>query len=163
MKKPKVSPLEAVKTSYPQLAEESQQLKQEITDLGKGISGIETSLRRLGLDVSAWHRIAGGQDEHNGYVWSRDIGFTRIGSQWYIALREWSQEPGQEDEQTTYRFNEAPPWMCVEAAGKIPELLEELIDRTRDMRAKITAKKAEVDAFASVLADLAAEATKTRG
>jgi hypothetical protein len=158
MKKPKVSPLEAVKTSYPQLADESKQLNQVITDLGASVSGVEASLRRIGLHVSAWHEIAGGQDEHNGFLWSRDIGYTRIDSLWHIALREWSQEPGQPEEQTIYRFGDAPPWMCLEAAGKIPELIHELIERTRDMRAKITRKKNELDELAAVLADLAQQA-----
>jgi hypothetical protein len=162
MKKPKVSPVEAVKTSYPQLADETYQLQALIGDFGKTISAVEGSLRRIGLDVSAWHQIAGGQHEHNGYTWSRDIGYTRIGSSWHIALREWSQEVGQEDEQTTYKFRDAPPWMCLEAAGKIPELLEELIERTRDLRAKLASKKRDVDELAAVLADLAQEAVNSR-
>jgi hypothetical protein len=162
MKKPKVSPVEAVKTSYPQLAEESNQLNQALVDLGKSIFGVEVSLRRIGLNVSAWHQIAGGRDEQSGYVWSRHIGYTRLNNSWHIALRESDQEPGQEGEQTTYKFGDAPPWMCLEAAGKIPELLEELVERTRDMRAKISKKKAEVDELASVLADLAEEASNAR-
>jgi hypothetical protein len=162
MKKPKVSALEAVKASYPQLAEEAQQLQQVVTDLGASMCGIEVSLRRIGLQVSAWHQIAGGHDEDNGYAWSRDIGYTRIGEQWYIAVREWSEEAGQEPEQSTYKFRDAPPWMVLDAAGKIPELLEELIERTRAMRTKIAARKTEVDQLAAVLNVLAAEAIKSR-
>lgn len=162
MKKPKVSSLEAVKTSYPQLAEETKQLHQVIADLGTSMCGVEVSLRRIGLQVSAWHKIAGGQDEHSGYVWSRDIGYTRFDSQWYIGLRDWSQEPGHEPEVSTYKFSDAPPWMILEAAGKIPDLLEELIERTRDMRTKIAAKKTEVDQLAAVLKDLAVEAMRSR-
>src|SRR5437763_368582 len=131
MKKPKVSATEAVKSSYPQLAEETHQLKEVIAAVGVSMCGVEASLRRIGLHVSAWHQIAGGQNEHNSYVWSREIGYTRIGDQWHIAVRECSQEHGQEDELTTYRFSDAPPWMILEAAGKIPELLEELVERTR--------------------------------
>ncbi len=156
-KKPKASLAEAVKTSFPQLAEESKQLRQAIADLGKSISGVEFSLRRSGLHVSAWHRIAGGENENSGYVWSREIGYTRLGDSWHIAIREWSQEIGQEGEQTTYKFGDAPPWMCLEAAGKIPGLLEELIERTQDMRRKITAKISEVDELASLLETLAQE------
>jgi hypothetical protein len=73
---------------YPQLAEESSQLNQSIADLATSISGIEASLRRIGLNVSAWHRIAGGEHEPTGYRWSREIGYTRISDRWYIALRE---------------------------------------------------------------------------
>ena len=52
--------------------------------------------------------------------------------------------------------------MCLEAAGKIPELLEELIERTRDLRAKLASKKRDVDELAAVLADLAQEAVNSR-
>ena len=162
MKKSKVSQVEAVKALYPQLAEESKQLQETIAALGKSISGIEASLRRIGLHVSAWHKIAGGDNAYSGYMWSRDIGYTRIGDQWHIALREWSQEAGQEDELTMYRFNDAPPWMCLEAAGKIPELLAELIERTREMRSQLIKKNAEVEELAAVLASLAQEAAKAR-
>lgn len=162
MKKPKVSPAEAVKTTYPQLAYESQQLKQAIKDLGDHVSDIEASLRRIGLHVSAWHRIAGGEDADGEYRWSRDIGFTRINDRWHIGLREWSHLQGDDPATTIYKFEDAPPWMCLEAAGKIPELLEELIARTRDIRDKIINKNAEVKELAAVLAELAAEAATTR-
>jgi hypothetical protein len=80
-----------------------------------------------------------------------------------LRFVKWSFDPDvQESDETTYKFDDAPPWMCLEAAGKIPELLEELIERTRDMRAKITKKKAEIDELAAVLADLAQEANDVR-
>jgi len=158
MKKPKVSSVEAVKTSYPQLADETKQLNQLITDVGASVEDIVCSLRRIGLHVSAWHQIAGGEDEHNGYTWSRDIGYTRIGGLWHIAVREWSQGPGEPPEPTIYKFGDAPPWMCLEAAGKIPELIQELIERTRDMRAKISTKKSDLDEIAAALTDMAQEA-----
>lgn len=160
-KKPKASPLEAVRTSYPHLAGESKQLKQAVRDLGNSVLGVELSLRRIGLDVSAWHQIAGGDDPDSGYVWGREIGYTRLGDFWHIAIREWSQEVGQEGQQATYKFADAPPWMCLEAAAKIPGLLETLIERTQDMRRKISARVAEVDELAKVLKTLAEEASRS--
>jgi hypothetical protein len=74
---------------------------------------------------------------------------------WHIALREWSREIGEEPDQTIYKFSDAPPWMCLEAAGKIPELIQTLIDRTREMRARIATKKNELDELGALLAELA--------
>ena len=125
VKTPKVSQAETAKTLFPQLAEENQQVQELLRGYGKSISGIEVSLRQIGLHVSAWHRFAGGQDDNIGYCWSRDIGYTHINDRWHIAVREWSQEVGREDEQTVYKFSEAPPWLCLEAAGKIAGLLRE--------------------------------------
>jgi cell division septum initiation protein DivIVA len=71
-------PVETVKTSFPQLAEENQQLKSTIESLAASVSTIESSLRPIGLEVSAWHRITGGHNEDNDVFWSREIGYTRI-------------------------------------------------------------------------------------
>lgn len=155
MKTPKVSSAEAVKTTYPQLAAETKQLKATITELGKSISGVEESLQRIGLEVSAWHKIAGGVDDFSGIFWSRDIGYSQSGGRWRITLRDWSQDPNGEDSGRHYVFAEAPPWMIIEAAGKIPALLEELINRTQETRKQLVKRKAEVDELAAVLADLA--------
>jgi methyl-accepting chemotaxis protein len=163
MKTPKVSPVEAVKTSYPQLAEENKLLQQTISDLAETISRIQDSLHRIKLQVSAWHQIAGGIDDNFDYKWSRDIGYTRTGDEWHIALRRWSCNQDNEVNEKTYTFSQAPPWMIIEAAGKIPGLLDELIERTRDTRAQLTKKKSEVDELAAVLDELADEAMQAEG
>lgn len=163
MKTPKVSSAEAVKTTYPQLAAETKQLKATITELGKSISGVESSLRRIGLEVSAWHKIAGGENEHNGIRWSRDIGYTQWGRHWHIMLRQWSLDPNGDEDSELHEFAEAPPWMIIEAAGKIPDLLEELINRTQETRKQLVKRKAEVDELAAVLANLAVEAMQAKG
>src|ERR1051325_3468627 len=99
-KKPKVSAKEAIRSSFPRLAEETRELSKSIGALAGSVTGIESSVRRIGLNVSAWHEIAGGRNDDAGYAWSRDIGYTRIGSMWHIAIREWSQEVGERGEQT---------------------------------------------------------------
>lgn len=40
-KKPRVSPVEAIKSSFPRLAEESQELSKSIAELAKSISGVD--------------------------------------------------------------------------------------------------------------------------
>ena len=156
-KKPKVSQVETVKTTYPQLAAETKHLSSAIGELAGTISTVESTLHRIGLNVSAWHTIVQGQNDDIGYVWSRAIGYTRLNERWRIALRERSQEIGQEPDQQTWTFADAPPWMILEAAGKIPELLEELIERTQDMAKNIRSKNAEVTQLAAVLEQLAAD------
>jgi hypothetical protein len=78
---------------------------------------------------------------------------------WQIALRESWSDNG-EDGSTTHTFTKAPPWMVLEAAGKIPGLIEELINRTREMRANLTAKNAELQELAAVLAIMAGDVGK---
>jgi hypothetical protein len=156
-KPPKVSQIERTKSSFTQLVLETKELSSELKELSDKLSTVEESLRRIGLNVSAWHQITGGHDDDSGYSWSRDIGYTRIRDQWRIALRERSRESDDRPEDDIRLFSDAPPWMCLEAASKIPDLLEELIDRTQETRKNIRTKNIEVGELASVIESMASE------
>lgn len=156
MKQPKPSPVEAVRATFPLLVEDNKGVKQEIAEIADFIALIERSLRKIELDVSAWYKIAGGSDDNSGYRWSREIGYTRYRNSWSILLRESSGNSYYEDEDdiNTYAFSAAPPWMCIEAAGKIPELLQELLERTRTTKSSLAAKKTVIQGVANEIATL---------
>lgn len=156
MKQPKPSPVEAVRATLPLLVEDNKGVKQEIAEIADIIAMIERSLRKIGLDVSAWYKIAGGSDDESGDRWSREIGYTRYRNSWSILLRESSGNLYDEegDEVNTYAFSTAPPWMCIEAAGKIPELLQELLERTRTTKTSLAAKKLVIQGVANEIAAL---------
>lgn len=162
MKQPKPSPVEAVRSTFPRLAEENMGLRQEIAEIAQTIVGIEDSLRQIKLDVSAWHKLAAGENREGDYRWSRELGYTRDGAMWSILLRELTTNVYDDEEEVkTYDFQSAPPWMCIEAVGKIPELLHELLERTRTTRTTLTAKKMEIKNLASEIAALADQITKS--
>src|SRR4051812_49097130 len=116
---------ERIAASFKQLNTISADLNEAAKELGQSITSLEIALKGLKLGVSAWYEIAGSQNE-NGSYWSRDIGYTRIGHEWRIALRTTSGHDAVDDSHSEeiWAFNEAPRWMCVEAAGKVPDLFE---------------------------------------
>ncbi|MBI4443761.1 MAG: hypothetical protein HY649_10345 [Acidobacteria bacterium] len=145
-KTPEVPPTEKVQTYYKQLSQAATNIKAASDELGKAISALDAALKKLNLGISAWVELSGNEDDWGDY-WSRDIGYTKIGKQWGIALRTVSgnvTDPDHEDGET-WLFNEAPRWIRIEAVGKIPDLLEALVKRTEETTEKI--KKKTTQAF----------------
>jgi prefoldin subunit 5 len=164
MPKEKVPPTERLTSSFKQLAVVSDELNSAADELGKTISTVEDALSTLKIGVSAWHKIAGGDDPRSGSYWRREIGYSKIGDNWCIAVRRvWGNEyddEGPSDE--TWKFTDAPRWLCIEAVSKIPDLLDELIDRSQKTTANLKTKTAEAQELATVLTSLAAEVAQAR-
>ena len=83
----KIPPTERIATSFKQLAVASSDLDVVAKDLGISISNLESSVRRIGVQISAWRQVAGRQDDDGSY-WSRDIGWAKINDFWCIAIRK---------------------------------------------------------------------------
>jgi hypothetical protein len=142
----KTSPSERIATSFKKLAASSNHLKLATSELGKTISTLDVALNSLNVGVSAWHKIAGSDDDS---FWSREIGYTQVGKRWGIALKRASgchHENAYEEE--VWLFADAPPWMAIESAGKIPDVFDELHHRYQQTIAKIQARTGEAEAFA---------------
>src|SRR5262249_11315461 len=117
----KVPPSERLTSSFKQLANASVDLDAAAGELRKVISDIEAALKTIKIGVSAWYTVAGHSDR-GGEFWSRDLGYSRVGDDWCIALRrqwgaEWDDEGPHEE---VWKFSDAPRWMCIEAVGKLP-------------------------------------------
>jgi len=152
--KEKVPPTDRIASSFQQLALHSSELNQSAQQLSTAVSSFETLLRRIGVSVPAWHCIAG-QEEGPSY-WTRDIGYSQFGDDWKVALRRTS---GQYDDpeshfEKIWLFALAPKWMAVEAAGKLPDLVDELIKRTIETNAKMKARTTETIELESAIAQL---------
>jgi len=158
MKQPKPSPVEAVRATLPLLIEDNKGVKQEMAEIAAIVATIEKTLRKIEIDISAWYKISAGSEGESGYRWSREIGYSRSKNSWSILIREAEGNiyESDGDEVTTYAFNNAPPWMCIEAAGKIPELLKEILARVRTTRTSLSAKKVEIKDVADEIAALVA-------
>jgi len=146
---------ERVATSFTKLSAAAKDLNKVSDELGQAISSIDYVLQRLNLGVPTWVTIRGGQDEYTGEeYWSRDIGYSKVGNRWGIALctREGDYNYPDREKFEAWLFNDAPRWLRVEGVEKIPDLLEELIKNTEQTTKKIKGKidhaKQLADAFA---------------
>lgn len=117
--------------------------------LGKAIAELDAVLKRFSLGVPTW--IAFSSWEHYNNYSSDEIGYSKIGGKWGIAIRtiEGNHQDPEGDEIEQWIFNDAPRLLRVEAVSKIPELLEELLKKAAQMTNRIVEKAAEVDALAA--------------
>jgi hypothetical protein len=153
------SAAERIVNSYNQLAACSTSLSAAADELCENIAPLNSALKKINLGVSAWHKIAGNEDE-NGYYWRRDIGYVQVGRQWGIALRKAEGGDGEHEEEV-WLFGEAPRWMQIESVGKIPDLFDELIKRTESTIRMLKAKAIEAKNLAAAIS--AAADTRSDG
>jgi len=141
---PKIPPSERIVSSLKQLAAETNDFDRAFAELLETIAPVESALSTLNLRVSAWHQVAGHEDRDGSY-WSRSIGWAKAdGQRWGIAIRRaWGHEFADQHNEETWPFKDAPSWMCIESAGKLPDLVDELIKRTKENAEKVKARAAQ--------------------
>lgn len=152
MAEKKIPPSERIAASFKELALVSPEVDSAAADLAKSISTLESYLRRLGIKVSAWHCIAGDDTDREGYYWSRDVGWSSIHNMWRIAIRKTSGNLNiDEHNEEIWTFADAPRWMAIEAVSKLPDLIETLIERTKETTEKLKARKKDADQLAAAI------------
>jgi hypothetical protein len=150
-KQAKVPPADRITPPFAELTVTAKEVKAAAAELNQALQMVEDALEELDMGVSAWHKVAGGSDE-NGWYWSREIGYTQIGSKWCIALKksEGNHDIGEYEEEVL-PFKKAPKWMCTESVGQIPGLLESLQERAKETVKKLKARAAEVREFGTAI------------
>ena len=142
---------ERAQTAFRKLVVSAANLNSVSDELRQTITEIEAALRKLNVGLAAWVNISTSSGER-GDSWSRDLGYTRYGKDWYVALRTtYSDVTEDDDNEDQWPFNEAPRWMRVEAIGKLPELIEALAKQADDTAEKIKRKNAEAKQFTEAI------------
>jgi transglutaminase-like putative cysteine protease len=131
--------------------------------LAKSVSEIDAVLKRFSLGVPAWVTSASyGGEVPFGYD-LEEIGYAKVSGRWGIAIRTRKGDERFEESEVVEQwiFNEAPRYLRVSAADKLPELLEELVTKASKMADSISEKVNDVrvvtTAMYSVLEDMAAD------
>jgi hypothetical protein len=122
---------ESVSTSFQRLSAAATELNAASDELGKTICALEAAIKPLNIGLTTWVSIAEYGDPDGGGFETRYIGYGKIGGKWGIALRivtgnHFSSERTEQE----WLFNDAPRDFRIEAADKLPHLLEGLIDTT---------------------------------
>jgi hypothetical protein len=153
MTEAKVPPTERIVSSFKQLAVATNECDAAAAELGENITTFDAALAKLRIPGSAWHEIASSGIDETGNYWSRDIGYSKFANEWGIALRRrWGNEYHDDSErEEVWRFNEAPRWMRIESAGKLPDLLDELVTRTRETTEKLKLRTAQTKELAAAI------------
>jgi hypothetical protein len=154
-----LSPLERTRSSFKQLAASATHLNAASDELSAVVCALDQALKGLGLGISAWVKVSGDDDAQDGYHWSRDIGYSKVGNRWGIALRETSGNYNypDDDDSESWLFADAPRWLRIESIGKIPDLLEHLVKQADSTTQRLKKKTVETKALADVINEIAAQ------
>lgn len=155
---PTVAPVDRVKQSFPKLTNASELVNKASDKLNNSVTNFNAILKNVGLGITSWYGFDGESDSNAGYSWSQEIGYTKIGSKWGLAIRststDWS-DPEQDVE--IWAFADAPRSLRVKAAPNIPDLLDKLIQDAADMAQEIEKQSEEIDTLAQTILALAPE------
>ncbi len=137
---------------FVKLEKAGEDLNAASNQLGDSVTELNAVLQKFSLGVAAWTWVAGrNATTENMTEWSREVGYAKVGKKWGLALRsQYVNEKGEREEET-WLFSDGPRWMRAEAVGKIPELLEHLVERALETAELIRKKSAELDAFVTLL------------
>ncbi len=155
---------EAVSASFLELSAAAKALNAVSDELGKAVSDIDESLKKLNLGIEVWVVVYEGADERDHSFWSRDIGYSKIDSRWGIGLRKVFGNYRDPDEAATetWLFNDAPRSLRLEAIEKIPELLKKLSGVAAKTTKALEAKVADTQAVASAVREAVKSIQETK-
>jgi hypothetical protein len=150
---------ERVQQSYRQLAVVATQLNTVSDKLTSNVSDLEAALIRLHLGITSWFAFRSWHSEDHFHYWSEEVGFTKLGGKWCIAIREVSgdQQEGHTVD-SEWSFKEAPRLMRIKAIAKIPDLLEQLIKDGTQATKTATKQIDEVAVLTEAINEIAGEA-----
>jgi hypothetical protein len=159
---PSPSAAERASVFYKQLTAAASDLNAASDELGKTIAALDAALKNLNLGISTWVRVGGSDDAET--FWNREIGYTKIGKNWGIAIRAEAGYLSDCDNADVewWLFNDAPRAYRLEAVDKIPELLEQLIKQAEDTTRKIKEKTSQAQMLAEAINQTAAETAGKR-
>ena len=94
--------------------------------LATPVMGVDAELKRMHIAFEAWVTYKTSSYEHLYTNW--DIGYSRIGGRWGIALRivRGDHTDPEDTRVENWHFNESPLYLRHRAVDKLPELLEAL-------------------------------------
>jgi len=150
---PKGAALESSSTPLRRLALGAAKLNEVSDKLTAQIEQIEAALKRLNLGVEAWVAVLDREDE-GGNCAREEIGYTRIGNRWGVALRAVSGVRGEYGEETFSAFADSPRQQRIRAVPYVSALLEKLSAEAEAMIEKLTPKVEEISALATSFENL---------
>ena len=121
-------------------------------ELSKPVTAIESALKRMNIGYEAWTTYKQGSYEENWWKW--DIGYSRIGSRWGIAIKVSSGDESdpEHDRSERWFFNESPLYLRHPSIDKLPDLLEALAKTGEAVAGKLTRAAERAVTIAEVVA-----------
>ncbi len=147
-----------VQEAFRQLSAAAATLNKVSDELGKSVSELDASLKKLNLGIPCWVTIHQWSSEDGLRYTAEELGYDKINGKWGISLRNRS---GNEMDGDTYLedwpFNEATRRLRIQGVEKLPELFEELTKQVASTTGRIAEKTADAKKFAAAVSEVAVE------
>jgi hypothetical protein len=144
-----------IAAAYEALAHEAKELNTASDRLGVSVGRLDDALRILNLGVITWVPFGGweNQDEFE----RREIGYSKVGSTWGIALAVTRGQRGYEEDarKEKWLFNDAPRVLRVEGIEALTELVEAMARETKATTQRIKDKTDYARQLADTVAGVA--------
>jgi hypothetical protein len=141
---------------YSTLLSASRDLNNISDELGKYISELDSSLKKLNLGVAVWVHLKTIQNPGESWFENEELGYAKASGSWGICLRKVTGDenrPPWEEGEELWLFNDAPRRFRIEAIDHIPTLIEKLsteaVKTTKEIRDRLEDVKAVADAVKS--------------
>ncbi|HEY0307042.1 MAG TPA: hypothetical protein VGB94_02690 [Acidobacteriaceae bacterium] len=146
----------SVSASYLELTKAAEVLNGVTDAFGKAVSEIDDALKKLNLGIMAWVKVdEEGADSDDPTYYIEEIGYSKIGGKWGIALRTrvGNLAYGDDDREDveSWLFNEATRTLRLKAIVKLPELVNKLSQEAAKMTNQLQSKLADAQAIAVAL------------
>jgi len=150
------SPLaESASSSFQNLQNAAEMLNSVSDELGKSITRIDDSLRKLNLGIAVWLSVMDWDNTREGGddFWAEEIGYAKFNGKWGLCLRRREGTYSNPDNESieVWAFNDAPRMQRVESLDKITELLQKLNDEAAKVTKRVQARLADVQVVANAL------------
>lgn len=154
------SKVDKVQKDFQNLASIAISLNTASDGLTKVVGVLDEALKKLGVGITVWETFSDRGDENNPERYDCDqIGYSKVGSKWGIALRHiWGHEGfNDHNEEGPWQFNDAPREMRLRSVDKIADVIESLAKRAVETTKKIQEKTEELSELADVVSKIANE------
>jgi hypothetical protein len=154
---------ENVSASFQRLAAAAAELNAASDELGKTICALDAAIKPLNLGLPTWVPVVEYEDPDGGGFESRYIGYGKINGKWGIALSIVSGNrfsDARTDQE--WLFTDAPRDLRIEAADKLPQLLEGLIDTASAATKTIGEKTAQAQRVVAAVSKVAPQPADQR-
>lgn len=129
--------------------EESGKVLNEASDkLAELFKALDARIAGMNLGVAAWYTYA---ESKSPTGWNRSVGYTRSNKRWGLSIKQWRDEPTGDHLEEVWLINDAPRFLRIEAAAHIPDLIESLAKRTKEMTKLVERAEDTVNTLLAVL------------
>jgi hypothetical protein len=150
-----ISPSARISAAFEKLRTSASQIKTVSDELSRHVAAIERALARLNLHVACWALISERKFSDDSYK-REYIGYREHDGRWCIVVNmtEGFESSPDEEDQTTWAFDDAPQYLRGKAIDKLPELIEALVTTVDKTTERLKMKVPAAEKLASVATTL---------